>query len=146
MNYSELHISLFEPYWERNCTSLLRSPIELYLASPWFEGMEPLALIILAHWNFLMILLQRRCEVIFRKEESYSMCYFCFVCAGLELGYCLLRGDFICNHIQAVNNLDPSEVVCMTKCFLNFQNSCLRKIFFYQRGLSLYKVLRTWLF
>lgn len=108
--------------------------------------MEPLALVIWAHWNFLRILLQWRCEVIFRKEESYSMCYFCFVCAGLELGYCLLRGDFICNHIQAVNNLDPSEVVCKRKCFVNFQNSCLRKIFFYQRGLSFYKVFRTWLF
>ena len=38
---------------QRNCTSLLRSPIELYLASPWLEGMEPLALVILTHWNFL---------------------------------------------------------------------------------------------
>lgn len=70
------------------------------------------------------------------------------LCAGLELGYCLLRGDFICNHIQAVNNLDPSEVVCLRKCFVNFQNSCLRKIFFYQRtsDKDFYKVLRTWLF
>lgn len=52
----------------------------------------------------------------FPKKRKYGVCDLTalngtqLVCVGLELNW-LLRGDFICNHIQAVKNLGPSEVV-----------------------------------
>lgn len=108
--------------WERNCTSLLRTPIELHLASPWLEGEQPLALI---PWLISIFWVYHYSEGAKPSSEKRKHT----ACANIALlvqdwsWYCLLRGDFICNHIQAVNDLGPSEVVCMKKCFLNFQSS-----------------------
>ena len=128
--------------WERNCTSLLRNPIELHLASPWFEGEQPLALI---PWLIRIFWVYHNSEGAKPSSEKrkHTACAIIALLVQVWSWYCLLRGDFICNHIQAVNDLGPSEVFAWRNVFW-ISKILVRKIFLQQRGLSLYiEDLRT---